>query len=83
MFTTDRSTADRFMAKPEVLRIVGFSAATLWREVQAGRFPAPVLISANRVGFLESEVCAWIADRSHQERRPRSHASKRSVGHAG
>ena len=52
--------ADRFLAKPEVLRIAGFSAATLWREVQAGRFPAPVPISANRVGFLESEVIAWL-----------------------
>ena len=52
--------ADRFLAKPEVLRIAGFSAATLWREVQAGRFPAPVPISANRVGFLESEVRAWL-----------------------
>jgi prophage regulatory protein len=57
----DRPTlADRFLAKPEVLRIAGFSAATLWREVQAGRFPAPVPISANRVGFLESEVRAWL-----------------------
>jgi prophage regulatory protein len=52
--------ADRFLAKPEVLRIAGFSAATLWREVQAGRFPAPIPISANRVGFLESEVRAWV-----------------------
>jgi|SoiMethySBSTD1v2_1073268.scaffolds.fasta_scaffold410301_2 prophage regulatory protein len=54
------TAADRFLAKPEVLRIAGFSAATLWREVQAGRFPAPIPISANRVGFLESEVQAWV-----------------------
>jgi prophage regulatory protein len=55
--------ADRFLAKPEVLRIAGFSAATLWREVKAGRFTGPVAIYANRVGFLESEVHAWIAAR--------------------
>jgi prophage regulatory protein len=55
--------ADRFLPKPEVLRIAGFSAATLWREVKAGRFPAPVSISPNRIGFLESEVRAWIAAR--------------------
>ncbi len=53
--------ADRFLPRPEVLRIVGFSAATLWREVKAGRFPAPVLISPNRTAFLESEVRAWMA----------------------
>ena len=54
---------DRFLAKSEVLRIAGFSAATLWREVKAGRFPIPVAISAKRVGHLESEVHAWIAAR--------------------
>ena len=43
--------ADRFLPKPEVLRIAGFSAATLGREVKAGRFPGPVAISANRVGI--------------------------------
>ena len=53
--------ADRFLARPEVLRIAGFSAATLWREVKAGRFPAPVPISPNRSAFLESEVRAWRA----------------------
>jgi prophage regulatory protein len=54
---------DRFLAKPEVLRITGFSAATLWREVKAKRFPAPIPISAQRKGFLESEVRAWITAR--------------------
>jgi len=69
------TSADRFLAKPEVLRIAGFSAATLWREVQAGRFPAPVPISANRVGFLESEVRDWLlaatAARTERRRMPR------------
>ncbi len=60
--------SDRFLAKPEVLRIAGFSAATLWREVNAGRFPAPIRISANRKGFLESEVHAWIASRAASRR---------------
>ena len=57
------NVSDRFLSKPEVLRIAGFSAATLWREVNAGRFPTPVSLSAQRKGFLESEVRAWIANR--------------------
>ena len=57
------NVSDRFLSKPEVLRIAGFSAATLWREVNAGRFPIPVSISAQRKGFLESEVRAWIANK--------------------
>ena len=55
--------SDRFLSKPEVLRIAGFSAATLGREVDAGRFPAPVFISAQRKGFLESEVRSWILNK--------------------
>ena len=55
--------SDRFLSKPEVLRIAGFSAATLWREVTAGRFPAPVCTSAQRKGFLESEVRMWMANK--------------------
>jgi prophage regulatory protein len=70
-----RAVADRFLAKPEVLRIAGFSAATLWREVQAGRFPAPVPISANRVGFLESEVRAWMTNKMEETRRLRANAN--------
>jgi prophage regulatory protein len=71
---SDLSTTadDRFLAKPEVLRIAGFSAATLWREVQAGRFPAPVPISANRVGFLESEIRAWLNKAVEAARQARS-----------
>ena len=67
-----QAVTDRFLAKPEVLRIAGFSAATLWREVQAGRFPAPIPISPNRVGFLESEVREWVlAARAARDRAKR------------
>jgi prophage regulatory protein len=62
--TKPQSTlTDRFLAEPEVLRIAGFSASTLRREIEANRFPAPVPISANRKGFLESEIRAWISAR--------------------
>ena len=55
--------SDRFLSKPEVLRIAGFSAATLWREVNAGRFPTPISIAPHRKGFLESEVRSWILNK--------------------
>lgn len=60
---SDFPTADRFISKTEVLRIAGFSAATLWREVKAGRFPKPISTSPNRVGFLESEIRQWVASK--------------------
>jgi prophage regulatory protein len=51
---------DRFLARPEVLELTGLSNTTLWREINAGRFPRPIPISRSRVGFLESDVRQWM-----------------------
>ena len=58
---TSRSatSVQRFLFRPEVLRITGWSDTTLWREAKAQRFPAPVHISPGRVAWLESEVAEW------------------------
>lgn len=50
---------DRFLASKEVTVITGWSRQTLWREVKAQRFPAPIPTSPHRVGWLESEVARW------------------------
>jgi hypothetical protein len=55
VLTNDRAISDRFLGKPEVLRIVGFSAATLWREVQAGRFPS----MARHCNYTTPKVEEW------------------------
>jgi prophage regulatory protein len=65
--TITPTTTDRILPKRQVLGRADFSSTTLWREVRAGRFPPPVKLSPNRVGWLESAVNAWI-----QERRPGS-----------
>jgi prophage regulatory protein len=36
---------------------------TIWRKVRSDDFPKPLKLSANRIGWLESEVEAWIASR--------------------
>ena len=56
---------DRFMPRAEVISATGLSDTTLWREYRAGRFPRPIPLTKNRVGWLESEVRAWMADRLH------------------
>jgi len=56
--------ADRVLRTPEVLEIVGVSSTTLWRWVSAGTFPASRQIGPNVVGWLESEVEEWIAERT-------------------
>lgn len=50
----------RVLRKPQVTKITGLSAATLWRQVKTGRFPRPIRLSAQAVGWIESEVFAWL-----------------------
>ena len=57
--------SERLMPKREVVQTTGLSATTIWREYRAGRFPKPHQLTPNRVGWLESEVRAWMADRTH------------------
>lgn len=50
---------DRFLRESEVLEATSLARSTLWREVKAERFPAPVPITAGRVGWRSSEVADW------------------------
>lgn len=40
--------------------IIPFSAATLWRKVKAGEFPAPVKLSQRVTAWKAEDVRAWI-----------------------
>lgn len=47
----------------------GLSRTTIYDYVKANRFPAPVRIGSRAVGWLESDVAAWLAiqvERSRQ-----------------
>jgi predicted DNA-binding transcriptional regulator AlpA len=61
---------DRLLDQAEVLRRVGNpNEITLWRWEKAGLFPRRVKLSAaggrfGRVGWLESEVNAWLEQRA-------------------
>lgn len=54
---------DRLLPWPSVRQIAGISRTTAWRLQQMGDFPRPVPISANRVGWWESDLTAWKAKR--------------------
>ena len=51
---------DRILRMPDVLEIVNVSRTTIWRQVKAGTFPAPVKLSPRAVGWRKSEVDAWM-----------------------
>lgn len=44
--------------------IVPFSAATLWRKVKDGTFPAPVKLSPRVTAWEASKIRAWIEARA-------------------
>lgn len=54
---------DRVLRLREVTRRVGLHTATIYRRIAAGEFPAQVSLGGNSVGWRNSEVNAWIANR--------------------
>jgi len=54
---------DHYLRAREVCARVGLSRTTIWRLVRCAEFPAPRRLSANAIGWLASEVEAWIASR--------------------
>lgn len=55
--------ADRIMNTPEVVEATGVSRTTLWRLEREGKFPRRRQLIGHRVGWLASEVDAWIQER--------------------
>ena len=54
---------DRIVRRPELARLTGLSLSTLWRLEQRGDFPSRRRLSANSVGWVETEVLAWVHGR--------------------
>ena len=55
---------DGFLRANTVQQTLGISRTTLWRLCRDGKFPARRKLSTNIVGFLKSEVEAWILSRA-------------------
>ena len=53
----------KIIREPGVLHLIGCSSQTLRRMEKRGDFPKRRKIGARAVGWLESEVCDWIAKR--------------------
>ncbi|TRO29812.1 helix-turn-helix transcriptional regulator [Pseudomonas sp. ALS1279] len=58
------SDEPRFLRLPEVELAVGKKRSTIYRDIAAGKFPAPYdLGSCRTVGWLSTEISAWILSR--------------------
>ena len=52
---------DGFIGETDVASITGLSRSTRWRGERDGWFPKRRKLSPNRVGWLKSEIEAWVS----------------------
>lgn len=53
------STSTKFLRLPAVIERVGKSRTAIYRDIQAGLFPAPIRIGARSVAWNETEIADW------------------------
>lgn len=49
-----------YMRQKELMTLIPFSPATLWRKVRAGTFVRPIKLSARITAWNRAEVHAWL-----------------------
>lgn len=54
----------RYLREPQVFDITKLSKSTRWRLEKDGKFPKRRQLSPNAVGWLESEITAWLNSRA-------------------
>jgi prophage regulatory protein len=52
-----------YLRWPTVQEVAALSRVTIWRMERDGKFPRRRQISANSVGWLKSEIDAWVDSR--------------------
>ena len=60
---TDEDDMDRILRRPAVEAQTGLPRSTIYDKMSVGEFPRPVRLGEKAVGWLESDIEKWIADR--------------------
>ena len=61
--------ANAILRLPLVKTRTGLPRSTIYLRATEGTFPKPVSLGARAVGWLESEIEAWLASRVEQSRK--------------
>ncbi len=64
--------SDTILRLPAVKAATGLSRTTIYERVRAGTFPAPIPLGERAVGWLASDVGAWVQARVHEARKGRA-----------
>ena len=60
------NSSPKILRRPAVEATTGLSRSTIYQHMQAGIFPKPIPLGPKAVGWLESEVLAWIKARTDE-----------------
>ena len=50
------------LSTKQICELTGCNRVTVWRMVRDGRFPAPIQITGNKIGWLQSDYQDWLAE---------------------
>jgi prophage regulatory protein len=56
-------SVDQILRPREVIKITGLARTTIWRGVKAGPFPRPVRLTSSTIGWCETDLAQWLAQR--------------------
>ena len=62
-------SAPTILRRKQVEARTGLSRSTIYDRIKAGTFPAPISLGEKAVGWIESEVDAWLAARIQASRK--------------
>lgn len=63
--------SDQVLRLPEVKRITGLSRATIYARQQTGTFPKAINLGPRTVGWMASEIDAWLQEKIAESRKSR------------
>ena len=55
---------ERILRLEEVKKTTGLSRSSIYSFIKAGKFPSTIPLGARAVGWLESEINDWVAQRA-------------------
>lgn len=60
--------SEKILRKPDVLERIGIKNSTLYEWIKRGGFPRQRILGPRAVGWRESDIEAWIEQRSSSDR---------------
>lgn len=77
---TPEEKAPRNIIRPKALsKQIKKSPVQIWRDVRAGKFPAPIQLGPNSIGWYEDEIADWLASRPRRTYGGESATTAKSV----